>query len=272
LGCRSAFLIRSKQRFAHTIQRLLPEIDADIVGLNEVTPLFVDMLLRDTWIQQTYCVSDTVTFSRTATQDEACGVLNGAIPPKAFSNTMLVKRKFAHAACMLVRLPTHLGLPQGAVVCVLSQSSSPTHSTQLQPLAICAVHLISNESRAHLRAAQLQFLHTVLQPLQNVVVMGDLNIHSCTEHAFIEQQGWIDLWAQCHPDGKESGVTFDAQENDFIPWYFKLSGLSHSVLAFLNRLVVLTCFTMIQRAWVGLSSISLGTSRSKTGACVWIAS
>ena len=177
----------------------LSSLDADIIGLNEVTLRFTQKLLSLNWVRETYVVS-------AVPGDRQCQDLAAVRGPPSFGNLLLsripllsleyipLRRREVHVAALEVSRGA--GLP-------------PLR------LAVASAHLISFPFfKERQRRDELRSLAEVLQARGRVdatVVMGDFNFHREAENASIPA-GWREV-----PAVRALGHTWSYTENPLIP-------------------------------------------------------
>jgi poly(A) polymerase len=192
-------ILRSKSRFAHQLEEIFPRLDADILCLNEVTPLFYDMLLQSNWANQ-----GDLHFSFTG--------------PKESTHENLIITKF----------PFQVVQMQGGnrrIVLALFPNKE-------RSFLLFSLHLIAFEELYPYRQKQMQIIRKMTTGLKNisekiqwhnlrhatqndnVIVLGDLNLHLKPETSIIYDNGFIDLWHEVRP--QDVGYTWDPQVNSMI--------------------------------------------------------
>lgn len=169
-----------RERYEFILDELL-QMDADVVALNEVTPMFVEQLRRHK-VGQKYFVGGL----------EVLG---------EGGNVCLSTKRWPPPQCVWVALPR---LPRAAV------------GMQLAGLTLCAAHLSALSSNGQRRATQLHALAAAMHKTEKtkrhtnggreraLVICGDLNFHSAAEDASIPG-GWA--------DAPYAGHSWDAARN-----------------------------------------------------------
>lgn len=193
--------ICSEQRFA-ALLTVLKQLDADVVGLNEVTPVALQLILSSPFVRDNYYASDNPHIS------------NLSIPGK-------------HGCLLLSRLPfkslTLLHCPakphyRPAVCGVVNHQHD---------IAFCSLHTMAYQTEKTRRDRAFQIQSTMAAAKKvcaSVVVMGDLNMHELGEDALLIQDTdkILDLWTETHCDAKgqeDDGFTFDPSTNSMINRY-----------------------------------------------------
>jgi tyrosyl-DNA phosphodiesterase 2 len=153
-----------------------------IIGLQEVTPLFLKLLLDQTWVQDEYWVSDC-----TGVTVDRYGVLMlGRLPVRDL---------------MLYELPSLMG----------RMLLAGTFTINNEDISVGTVHLESLDETFR-RKMQLQIIFDVLEKTEQSVLMGDFNFdgeHS-DENAVIPES-YQDVWSSLYPD--DAGYTKDSRIN-----------------------------------------------------------
>uniref|UniRef100_A0A7S1JGB0 C2H2-type domain-containing protein n=1 Tax=Eutreptiella gymnastica TaxID=73025 RepID=A0A7S1JGB0_9EUGL len=187
--------IFSPQRYNAVLESLC-ETEADIIGLQEVTPLFVEMLMQQPWLQRSYFVSEV---SSVAIQPFGQVIL---------SRIPLVSVQLYHMNKVKTALFGHLMI--GAV----------DH-------AFCVCHLVSNFSAAadihSMRQAHLDTIFWELsQRAENSFVLGDFNFGDEEGNYTIEP--YRDVWKDLR--GPDVGYTYDIDGNSLAKITMKEDSLS----------------------------------------------
>jgi len=161
------------------IERLRP----DIVGLQEVTPAYLERILTQDWIRRRYQVSDST------------------------AETLR-----PHGVLLLSRIPMN-----GLVLCRLpSQKDRKLLVAELETscgtLFLGTVHLESSPESTPIRLEQLDRILPGLNGARHAVLMGDFNFDPAdqTEQSRIAQR-YTDLWPALR--GDEPGYTADSELN-----------------------------------------------------------
>ena len=157
--------------------RVLEACDADVLGLQEVSPDFLAKLEACAWVRGRYRV-----FADDVDPD--------------FPGTVLLSRKSV-ATSDLVDLPGNLG--RRLVVAELGR------------LTVAAVHLESMRSRARTRREQLAEIFAYLEGDDDVVLMGDFNFCATSEENAQLDPSFDDVWSSLRPD--DPGFTEDTTIN-----------------------------------------------------------
>jgi tyrosyl-DNA phosphodiesterase 2 len=179
--------------------KIVRDCDADVIGLQEVTPNFLKIVLKQEWVRDRYYISDA-----TGVTVQGYGVL--------LLSRIPIRRMFLH------NLPTLMSRKLlVAELCVNEQTFN-----------VATVHLESMKQSAPLRAEQLAEIFPLLSNSEHSVLMGDFNFCSSwtSENTNIDSS-YQDLWAvlrsgepgytedtdinlmRLHLTGKEKQVRFD---------------------------------------------------------------
>ncbi|KEG12518.1 RNA-editing complex protein MP100 [Trypanosoma grayi] len=170
------------------LAKIIQQEDADVVGMQEVEPVFWDFLSKQPWMRENYYFS--------------CGHMSPAIAP--WGVLMLVHRR---------RLPvqsiTYLNVPAWTnhvslmpVVC-LRMPHGMVH--------VAAAHLLAPYTKSHENARTSQdsaLRHHMVKTLSgDVVTMGDFNDWPTNEFLMPAESQYTDCWPVLHP--KDAGKTMD---------------------------------------------------------------
>ena len=237
------------ERIAAATDRIVA-CDADVLGLNEVTPGILAALLGDARIRAVYTTTHAPEEIR---GKHACVVLSkrplvGAWHFPAVSE-LTTDKTGAPVRFGQQRLPVVVRLAEGGI-------------------DVCSIHTMAyqkGETR-RLRAEQIASVVAALRAHGNgggggggdesarFVVMGDMNLHDPAEDACVVGNKLLDVWAETHPAGiraaepgfreAEAGYTFDARRNSMIPRY--IPGETRRMR--LDRILVSRGFPMVPAA------------------------
>lgn len=187
------------------ICRELRELEADVIGLNEVTRSLLERLLSEPWVRDSYTVS-------AVPDDERCSHVS-AVLDGCFGNMLLSK-----VAPISVEYLGQPGDGRHAHVMTLGLCA-PQSRTPLR-LSVCSVHLTASpwlmEGR---RQSQLRQHALALATeagsgsVDASVLMGDFNFHREAENASIPE-GWGEV-----PAVVEAGATWDYARNPMLAHY-----------------------------------------------------
>jgi poly(A) polymerase len=207
--------LQSPKRFAHEMV-ILEDLDADVICLNEVTPMFLKMLLEQEWVRTDYFVSDAfVPNSDYKTVHDSVfseGVPMGNVILSRFPMS-LSKFEFSYKA----------NCKRDAIVATFDD------------LTICAVHLSAWKQLYERRYTQLQELTSHL-PTQNTVILGDLNFQVEAENVTISKCDYVDMWTATEKD--PFGYTWDSVTNHMI----------QRIIPFMNKSMRLDRIIMSERS------------------------
>lgn len=184
--------VRSAERYAAIVQ-YLQTLDADIIALQEATPLLLQLLLQQTWAQQ-YYISEA---------PQAPGL-------RPFGQVILSKYLFS--------LVEHLYSPQKRFLVAGWQFNDT-------PFHLANIHLTSNRStkattvRQEQLAVMTNYLNTLLS---DVLLVGDYNMRGDDDTTLLKNYHFEDVWELQHPD--QEGFSFDPTQNPLAE-KMSLSGL-----------------------------------------------
>lgn len=190
--------IASGQRFERLILEIA-QLDATVLGLNEVSRTSLEVLLSSAYVRSTYHVTELPTNVNTT--------LDGP-----------------HGCVLLSKLPF-----EACYALELQQTRKPVVGVVQvagRRVAICSLHTTAYQTPQNmaLRARQISDAVSFLRSLevQAQFLMGDLNMHYVAEDGVLGTNGMLDCWAETHfgADGDgHPGYTFDAVDNAMIPRY-----------------------------------------------------
>nr|CCC48747.1 putative exonuclease [Trypanosoma vivax Y486] len=171
------------------LAKIIEEEDADVVGMQEVEPVFWEFLSKQSWVRERYYFS--------------CGYSSPAISP--WGVLMLVHRRR-----LPVRSITYLNVPAW----VNHISLMPVVALQVGhgTVHIAAVHLLAPYTKSHETARTSQdtaLRHHMMKTLagSDVVTMGDFNDWPTNEFIMPTESNYVDCWPVLHPT--DPGKTMD---------------------------------------------------------------
>jgi len=188
------WLLQSTIRYNYQIGILFPNLEADVICLNEVTEPYVELLENDSFLKSTY--------------------QHPPFRPKdALPDDLRV--------VILSRIPYKLIWQRRQEVCILLLEKN---------LIVIATHLSAYEERMAKRISELNRIENKLKeycsseelnsPLNsavrkgNVLLLGDLNLHLVGETESLWGFGYEDLWLKKYTH--EDGYTWDPNINSMI--------------------------------------------------------
>lgn len=197
---------QSNVRYPYITDKLLPSMDMDVIGFNEVCPAFEKSLFASKPLQ-------SISTSLTYVSASSCA-------------------KGPHYVGLLSRLPVIVAfqVPLAAwgrsavVICVEKNGES---------FIVCSAHLTAQEENEKIRVQQLKGLMQAIKtppcevPAQyhecfaqkRVCIMGDFNYHLPTETQHIYRAGYIDCWRQVHDNEPAAdGATWDGANTWWLPF------------------------------------------------------
>ncbi len=171
------------QERCEALLKIVRDCNADVIGLEEVTPSFLEIVLKQEWVQDYYYVSDA-----TGITVQGYGVL--------LLSRIPIRRLF------LYTLPSFMGRKLlGAELYV-----------NREILSVGIVHLESQKESAPIRAQQLSEIFPLLSTSEHSLLMGDFNFCSgwASENDNIDSS-YQDMWAVLR--SHEPGYTEDTDIN-----------------------------------------------------------
>ena len=187
------------------ICRELRALDADVIGLNEVTRPLLERVLQEPWVRESFTVS-------VLGDDERCAK-QGATTSAAFGNVLL--SKIPPASVEYIEQPGD-GRHSHVMSLSITRGGAPLRMT------VCSTHLTAfpwlMEGR---RRRQVEDLTSALTSAGNdaCVVMGDFNFHREAENASIPD-GWSEV-----PAVVALGPTWDFGRNPMLAHYLPLRNI-----------------------------------------------
>jgi poly(A) polymerase len=208
-GWMGEFLIQSNKRYAHTL-KTLNKLDADVIGMNEVTAKNLKIILSQSWVRENYYVTDIPSAQETHSSNKSLyhdGKRSGSI----------ILSKYPIDQLYMLQLPSFKYI-YVMVACLFTNTD--------KPLTICQAHLTSKTFNVDIRKRELQILaetlttHELLANInkENIIVMGDYNLHQDCENAMIDEIGFEDQWRPSEAD--KHGYTWDSHNNGTIKILF----------------------------------------------------
>mmetsp|Transcript_5808 Transcript_5808/g.22036 ORF Transcript_5808/g.22036 Transcript_5808/m.22036 type:complete len:345 (+) Transcript_5808:3492-4526(+) len=203
------WFLRSNERYAHTeksIQRLSP----DILALQEVTATMLAVLMRSTFVQQNYFLSDIV--RGTDWMDCSNKIPYYAQTQNTLTGNVILSRYPMSAMYMLDTSATH---PVSGIVQLGKDRELLVVGFHPKAMDFCHSDRVT-ETRNTMHAINS---HPRMGSIRDCIVLGDFNVHSPNEDAnLFEPNMLVDLWHE-RSDKKENGFTFDAEKNSFVSRY-----------------------------------------------------
>eukprot|EP01060_Flectonema_neradi_P009396 TRINITY_DN166_c0_g1_i2.p1 TRINITY_DN166_c0_g1~~TRINITY_DN166_c0_g1_i2.p1 ORF type:complete len:393 (+),score=63.08 TRINITY_DN166_c0_g1_i2:67-1245(+) len=184
---------------------LLEKEDADIIGLNEVSPTFLKQLLESKWVQKSYLTTRVEQFDR------------------PFGNVLLSKIpiKSVHT----IRLATKIKRQPDFVEFVMNGKK----------VGLTIAHLSAHVWKSDMRKTELMELAAQIKKtreLDTSLIFGDVNFHGERENIYIPE-GYNDIWQATQPN--DPGYTFDCVKNKMIPELLPHFGMITEVQTRLDR-------------------------------------
>eukprot|EP01122_Echinamoeba_exundans_P000648 TRINITY_DN10575_c0_g1_i1.p1 TRINITY_DN10575_c0_g1~~TRINITY_DN10575_c0_g1_i1.p1 ORF type:complete len:291 (+),score=19.01 TRINITY_DN10575_c0_g1_i1:171-1043(+) len=175
-------IVCNAYRFAYINKQILPNLDADVICLNEVTNEYLPLLLTQEWVRRNYYISSLDIASK-----------GNLILSKRDKCKRLFIERFDESL-------SHRARP--AVVAECSAGAGVD-------LAIASVHLTAVIYNSHFRKIELERLHSAIEATfsqsTSRLIIGDMNMHSETENNIIPS-GYRDVWKELHKS-IETGIT-----------------------------------------------------------------
>ncbi|MEC4895392.1 MAG: endonuclease/exonuclease/phosphatase family protein [Oscillatoria sp. PMC 1051.18] len=171
------------QERAKVLLKIVKNCAADVIGLQEVTPSFLQLVLQKKWIRENYYISDST---------------GKTVTPYG----IILLSKFPIRQLALYELPS--SMYRKLLVASLSINE--------ERFQIGVVHLESKKYFASRRERQLAKIFPVMENADYAVLMGDFNFcSSWTEENAKIDRSYQDLWSALRSD--EAGYTEDTDIN-----------------------------------------------------------
>lgn len=180
----------------------LAALDADVIGLNEVTPRLLARLLQEAWVRELYTVSAVL-------DDPCCANLSAVLGGAAHGNVLLSKIR---PAAVKYFMPSS---GRRKEFHAMSFNLCRSHGAPSFRAALVSIHLPAlpwvheHKRRAELAGLTAE-LATTTQGLDACIIMGDFNFHREAENASIPS-GWAEM-----PAVVALGPTWDLHSNKLI--------------------------------------------------------
>jgi endonuclease/exonuclease/phosphatase family metal-dependent hydrolase len=199
--------IASSERYA-ALTAEIEALDPTILGLNEVTMTGLATLLASPHIRANYDVTELPSCPNRSIRTHGCALFS----------------KIPFTECYVVG-PGPMSTARPAVVGVFSIGGAR--------VAVCAVHTTAHQTaknraiRAH-EIGQVNLFLRARAPAGGHFIIGDLNLHTLSEDAVVNDNALLDLWAETHfssggGDGGDGdgdpGYTFDPHTNSMVKRY-----------------------------------------------------
>ncbi|KAL9645784.1 hypothetical protein ABK040_003516 [Willaertia magna] len=204
-------------------------LQADILGLNEVTPIFLRKLMEEKWVQENYFLSEIEVGEKKESHSTILPYGNLLLLSKRrFSNVVFVKYKFSNPATFSRR--SIFGFAD-----LNLQINEGNEEKKKIRLCIGCIHLKALKECFDVRKKQVQELYELANHFVNnnkpslndnnnsnngiycneLIFAGDYNINMPFENLFITQyEEFNDLWLR--KNSKEKGYTMDAIVNPMV--------------------------------------------------------
>lgn len=183
--------MQHERRYDYQMDTLFPDIDADVLVLHECTKGYMQKVYQNQYLTETYQISN--------------------FKGKGLDSIILSKFKFTE-------------------LCQKSRRVYALFDFKGVNFIIVAAHLVSNEKNIHLRRDEIRRISETIADLpksvkseelklqvedaiehQNVMLIGDLNLHLPCENNSLEEFGWNDVWLDFH--SHLDGFTWNASIN-----------------------------------------------------------
>ena len=185
-----------KEREMHLTKRYpkimenLRDLEADVIGLQEVTKEFSIMLLREDWVQKSYLTSVDPELSSSL---EPYGqMILSKIPFKCIIHQLSNSKKLIAAELILNS--------QTMLVPVIHLTSSTEKQWKMDPKAV--------------RKQQLEVVYERASSATSAIIIGDFNIGREEEFEDILRENYVDCWHKLKKE--EEGFTLDPKRNTFV--------------------------------------------------------
>ncbi|EFC49831.1 predicted protein [Naegleria gruberi] len=196
-----SIIIRDDERFVHTV-KLLEEENFNVLALNEVTPRFLKRLQDSEFFSKNYFFTDIVNDDVTDSVNKSLG--------SGFQGNLILS-KVCPIAVHLIENP----ISKHFVLATFECDST-------EKLCMISAHTLAYAKNVEQRKTELKSIanNSYVQEMDQVIILGDLNLHAESEDEIIEEIGFRDVWKETRSD---KGYTFDPLINSFIR--FKYLGM-----------------------------------------------
>ena len=166
----------------HATLALLASFHPDLIALQEVSPAFLDQVLKTPCVQAAYHISD---------------ISGSSVDPYG----VLLLSRFPIGDWQLLALPSAMGRHLVTAHALLNGTVT----------TFASVHLESFSHATPTRAKQLARIFRHLAPDQHVILTGDFNFCSTWDENQQLDPAYQDIWAALHPE--QAGFTEDTERN-----------------------------------------------------------
>lgn len=179
--------------------KMLQELEADILALQEVTFTYYSMLKNEYWTRFYYMAFDPRILDPNGVEKEIMG--NVVLSKYPITQTTILP--WFHERLDRPSVVTHIKFP---------------HAT----LGLINTHLKASEDQSSqmLRSAQLKYLFDFvdknMQTLDEVIILGDFNLHSDAENSYIRND-FYDCWPMKQTN---SGFTMTTETNGLLQYMY----------------------------------------------------
>ena len=200
-------------------------MDADVIGLNEVTCRFLERLLREDWVRESYTVS-------AVPGDPRCSfvtTIRGPFGNLLLSNIPCVSLAYveqpgdgrhSHVMSVLLEHPRG-GRPRHLAVCSAHFTACPwlMEGRRKKQLEALTAAMVPTARPVEERNGETSAMDVRAAPFDACVVMGDFNFHREAESASIPA-GWREV-----PAIVALGTTWDFVRNTMLAHYLPLRNI-----------------------------------------------
>lgn len=173
------------------ISRILKDLSADVICIQEATPAFVKLLIQEPWIRRDgYFISD---------------ITGDSVDP--YGNLMLTKLPVMEFK--MYQFPTSKMQRNVLVADLPVGSFGESYSTFRGKLTVGTTHLESMTSNTAIRKDQLKFATHVLKKNPNTLITGDFNFCGDWEENSLIDKSFVDVWPELIPAETDRGHTME---------------------------------------------------------------
>lgn len=204
-GKYSECLVSSSKRYKHIISHLIPNLDADILCLNDVSRSFYNQLVFDPYLQSTYRFS----MLKNKSQETEAHQLNTVLLSKNLMKTVF---QTSQLVASLVYCED-FALLMTAVQFHEYEINKRERKEQFQSVEIL-LEDIRKHPQKYGKTEKITHLLKLAFENNNVLIIGDLNFHVLSEFQDAFSLGYRDLWLE--RKSHFEGYTRDAKTNSMI--------------------------------------------------------
>jgi len=188
------------ERFKYQLENLLPNLNIDILGLNEISKEYIDLLMKTEWAKKYYLFNP----NRDIFKERNGNLILSKFNIKCYSIDEIIKGRIV---VVLIKFDKNRSFLVVSAHLSGYEENFKQRKNELQKI-IDFIKSYNDSSDFDLKC----FKEAVEQ--NNIIIMGDLNFHNDLEDKVIEKYGFVDLWTETRRD--DWGFTWDTLTNPLI--------------------------------------------------------